>query len=168
MSILLSVSSALAASPPSPAQALEHLAVSIETTYPQVSHLTADQLMTMLEWADGRVIVLDVRTADEFAVSHIAGAIRIEPTRDAVAQVSAMAEIVRGKIVVAYCSVGIRSASLLARIGGVLDQHGATKVYNLRGGLFHWHNQLLPATSANGPTRRIHPYSSRWRSFLVP
>lgn len=84
-------------------------------------------------------MLVDVRTAEEYASGHLPGAINIPlhqlPTR--------ITEVPAGKPVVVVCASGNRSqngANILARSGYV-------EVYNLRGGTMAWAMQGLPLES---------------------
>ena len=72
---------------------------------PDVEHLTAAELQRLLQGASPPALV-DVRSNSEYAVSTLPGAIRP-------AQVAA--EAARGRPLVAFCTVGMRS-SLEARV----------------------------------------------------
>ena len=74
----------------------------------------------------GGALLLDVRTAEEFALGHIAGAVNVPNTEIR----SRLAEIPRDRPVVLYCGVGIRGY-LAERI---LRQNGWRDLANLAGG----------------------------------
>lgn len=71
-------------------------------------------------------LLIDSRTAEEFKMGHINGAINI-PVDDIR---SRMREIPRDKKIIVYCAVGLRGY-IASRI---LMQHGYTNVFNLSGG----------------------------------
>jgi len=78
------------------------------------------------------VVLLDVRTFDEFSQSHIPEALNIDVQGDYfTADVSALD---KSKSYAVYCRSGKRS--VLA--SEVLDQIGVTNVYNLTGGIIEW------------------------------
>ncbi len=64
--------------------------------------------------------------------------------------------------VVAYCSVGYRSAGLADGLG----QHGYTRVCNLEGSLFQWANEGRPLVDADGRVNVVHPYGEPWSDLL--
>ncbi len=115
---------------------------------------------------DGKIVIFDVREAEEYAVSHIAGAIRLDPETPLSDFMTAHAAAVKGKTVVFYCSVGARSSHYAAAAQESLRQAGAVSVYNLRHGIFGWHNQGLDLTDGRGTTKAIHPYSALYRPLL--
>ena len=90
--------------------------------------------------SDSSVIILDVRTADEYAEGHIRGAILIDQNKsDFVEQVKA--KLPTEKIIAIYCRSGRRSAnaaSLLAKEG--------YKLVNLKGGILAWIKENQPVT----------------------
>ena len=104
-------------------------------------------------------LLLDVRTAAEFRVSHLAGARFVDFDSVATAQ---FADLPRDQPVVVYCSVGLRSERLGERLHALGFQH----VRNLYGGLFEWVNEGQPVYNAAGPTADVHPYSAFWGSWL--
>lgn len=90
--------------------------------------------------SDSTVIILDVRTADEYAEGHIKGAILIDQNKsDFVEQVKA--KLPTDKTIAIYCRSGRRSANaanLLAKEG--------YKLVNLKGGILAWIKEEQPVT----------------------
>lgn len=89
-------------------------------------------------YADSDHFLLDVRTPEEFAGEHIAGALNISlqtlPQR--------LSEIPTDKPVIVYCRSGNRSAQAMS----VLRQAGYTEISDL-GGIIAWKNAGLPVTN---------------------
>lgn len=104
--------------------------------------------------------VLDTRTAAEYRVSHLPGARFLDYDAFTAA---AVRDLPREQPVVVYCSVGVRSE----RIGEQLRALGFRDVRNLYGGIFQWSNEARPLVDAQGPTRRVHPYSALWGAWLT-
>lgn len=91
---------------------------------------------------DSNVVVLDVRTADEFAEGHIERAVNIDYKKDDFMD-KAKATLPTGKTIAIYCRSGRRSAnaaSMLAPEGYVL--------VNLKGGIIDWQNAGMPVVKA--------------------
>jgi rhodanese-related sulfurtransferase len=130
----------------------------VRRSFPQVATLTPEQLDTW-ERQGTDPILLDVRTAEEFAVSHLPQAYHA-PTVEAVQSM----DLDPRRPVVAYCSVGYRSARLMAQ----LQDRGFTQGYNLEGSLFRWANQGRPLECAGKPTTAVHPYNAVWGLLLNP
>jgi Rhodanese-like domain len=66
-----------------------------------------------------------------------------------------------------YCSVGMRSSSLAAEVQEALVKAGASGVFNLRGGMFGWHNARRPLVDAAGATDFVHPFNDKWGKLVA-
>jgi rhodanese-related sulfurtransferase len=105
-------------------------------------------------------VLLDTRAPEEFAVSHLRGARWVGYDKFSLAEVQ---QIPKNTPIVVYCSVGVRSE----KIGAKLQAAGFTNVRNLYGGLFEWMNEGQPVfTAHNQPTSRVHAYSPAWGIWL--
>jgi len=131
----------------------------IRTRFPQVKQLSTAALATQIQAATPPVL-LDTRTEAEFAVSHLANAQRIDPKTE---DFSAL-QLPIDTPIVAYCSVGYRSARLVNR----LQQAGYTNVANLEGSIFQWANEGRPVVRKGQPVQQVHPYSQTWGQLLKP
>lgn len=131
----------------------------LEKNYKQVSHITAQRLSEM---DDDSYLVFDVREADEFAVSHLEGAIWVDPDMNPDAFYSAYGAQASGKMIVLYCSVGVRSTRLAQRLLSTQSGEDAAPIYNLENGIFGWHNESRPLSAQNGATDFVHPYNRLW------
>jgi len=90
--------------------------------------------------ADPDVVVLDVRTADEYAEGHIQGAILIDQGQDDFME-KVKATLDKDKKIAIYCRSGRRSANAAGR----LDAEGY-KCVNLKGGIIAWKIAEMPVT----------------------
>ncbi len=137
---------------------LEALRGVIAQRYPEVSWVTPDTLARWLARPPAeRPVLLDAREEGEFEVSHLEGAIRIDPSEPDLTQVPST----RAEIVV-YCSVGYRSAAVAQK----LTQAGRRRVHNLEGGIFAWANGGRPVVSGGRRVSRVHPYDRVWGRLL--
>lgn len=130
----------------------------IRRKFPDVARITTAELAQWL--ADkGRTppILLDVRTAPEFQVSHLAGAVRIEPGSD-----PEQLHLPNVRPIVTYCSVGYRSAKMAKQ----LRARGFRNVQNLQGSIFAWANENRPLVRDGKPTDRVHPFNAFWGRLL--
>jgi rhodanese-related sulfurtransferase len=111
----------------------------------------------------GRIqpVLFDVRTAPEFATSHLADANRMEPGAPLTAAVLALP---RDTPIVVYCAVGYRSGLAARALRGA----GFTRVWNLTGSLYAWADAGRPMVSAGGPATLVHPYGGWWGLLLDP
>ena len=102
-----------------------------------VETVTPEQLRVMI--ANNEVIVVDVRTTDEFVAEHIAGAkslpLPIVDRQDLNAG---------GKKIVAQCQAGKRGAKAYAKLKA---QTPSLNIVNLEGGLKAWKAANLPTES---------------------
>jgi len=81
-------------------------------------------------------IMLDVRTAEEYAEGHIKGAVLI-PVQVLETRLS---EVPKDKQVYVYCHSGVRSA----RASKMLIKHGFTNIENVVGGIEAWKHAGYP------------------------
>ena len=87
------------------------------------------------------IILLDVRTAEEFAEGHIEGAINIDQGQDGFLE-RAKALLSVDKTIAVYCRSGRRSASAAGRLA---DE--GYKCVNLKGGILAWKEAGMDVTT---------------------
>jgi rhodanese-related sulfurtransferase len=133
--------------------------------WPDIGHITPAELDRLI--AARAAVVFDVRTFAEYAVSHLPGAISVDPDMTAAAFLSRYGGAVKGKATVFYCSVGVRSSRLAERVAQGLKARGATAVHDLAGGIFAWHGKGRVLVDAEGPTGFVHPYDASWGRLLA-
>jgi rhodanese-related sulfurtransferase len=104
-------------------------------------------------------VLLDARTDEEFAVSQLLGAARIDPYRPSLRLLRGFS---KDTAIVLYSSVGYRGA----RVANFLERQGYTQVYNLDGGQFRWANGEHPVFRQDHPTSEVHPYNPTWGLLL--
>ena len=131
----------------------------VQQEFPGVPSISTTALSDLLEDPTRPVVLIDVREPDEFAVSHLPGAVRATSVELAATMV---ADAPDGAAIVAYCSVGYRSAGLVAE----LLARGLTQVYNLEGSIFRWANEDRPLYRGSVPVRRVHPFDESWGALL--
>lgn len=141
---------------------LSTVQIEIENRFETVDHISANALAAMDETA---VVIFDTRPPTEYAVSHIKNAVRLNPDISPTEFSRNYLSMTKGKTVVFYCSVGMRSSNVAARITGQLQE--TTEVYNLRGGVFGWHNEDRPLVTVSGETDAIHPYDKTWGQLIT-
>ncbi len=144
---------------------LQRLIIKIRADHPTIEHMSGSQLLK--EGGNPQnTIIFDVREKHEFDVSHISGAIRVDPAIWTSTFISRYAKQTNGKKVIFYCSVGIRSSRLASRVGSRLLTSGAAKVANLEGGIFLWHRSRYKMVNAKGRTNKVHTFNSYWGKLL--
>jgi rhodanese-related sulfurtransferase len=87
-------------------------------------------------------LVLDLRTANEYAAGHINGA-RPMPS-DQLPRAAETLKKHKEKLVVVYCDAGSRAPAAARQLAA----QGFTKVFSLRGGLTAWRAENLPLAKA--------------------
>ena len=154
---------ALVALPACAGQATEPTWAGVEAriteTYPDVPSVDTAGLSELMQDPLRTVVLLDVREPDEYAVSHLQDAVRVT----SIDQVAALVhDAPAGATIVAYCSVGYRSAGLVAE----LRERGVAGVYNLEGSIFRWANENRPLYRGEVPVGRVHPFDESWGTLL--
>ena len=87
------------------------------------------------------VVLLDVRTADEYAEGHIEGAVLIDQKHDDFVE-KAKAVLPVNKTIAVYCRSGRRSANAAEKLTAV-----GYKCVNLKGGIIAWKEAGKPITT---------------------
>ena len=90
---------------------------------------------------DPNVVVLDVRTADEFKEGHLVGALNIDQAQSDFME-KAKAVLTTDKMIAVYCRSGRRSASAAGRLAAE-----GYKAVNLKGGILAWKESKMPVTT---------------------
>jgi phage shock protein E len=115
-----------------------------ETAKDGVKHVDAAGAKKLLDEAAankaGKVVVLDVRTADEFKEGHIAGAVNVDFKGSKFAEEAAKLD--KEKTYVVHCGAGGRSTKSLE----TLKKLGFKSIVHLDGGISAWEKAKLPVT----------------------
>ena len=131
----------------------------IREAFPDVPSLDTTALSDLMQDPTRPVVLIDVREPEEYAVSHLPGAVRARSMEHAA---TLAADAPAGATVVAYCSVGYRSAHLVAE----LQDRGLTGVHNLEGSIFRWANEDRQLYRGDVPVREVHPFDEAWGVLL--
>ena len=105
------------------------------------------------------MVLLDVRSPEEFAVSQLKGGVSV-PTEKALSK--QVDTLQKDTLIVVYCSVGLRSAVTVQ----ALQKRGFRNVFNLEGSLFEWANTGLPVYQGEMKVDRVHPFDRKWGELL--
>ncbi len=139
----------------------------VKQKWPSLHHLPSSGVQSLID--DGKAVVFDVRSKEEYDTSHLPGAILVDPATGKDAFLAANAAALTGKTAVFYCAVGMRSSRLADRVGtDALKAAGATDSVNLEGGIFAWNWEGRPLVDANGPTGKVHGYDAKWGKLVKP
>ncbi len=119
----------------------------------EVQDISAEELAQRLKAQE--VVIVDVRDAEERAVSMIPGAITKE-------EFEAHRPDFAAKPIVAHCTIGYRSGIYAEELA---DE--GIDALNLAGSILSWVHAGQPVVDADGnETRRVHVYGAQWN--LLP
>ena len=104
-------------------------------------------------------VLLDVRTPEEWNVSHLPGARWVDPNASAE---NAARDLSKETPIVTYCAVGYRSGEMTNRLRAA----GFTNVRNLEGSIFQWANEHRPLVRGDERVSTVHPYNAFWGRLL--
>jgi len=139
-------------------RAVHHM---IDADYPDVPTLSTDSLAELLsDETAPQPLLLDARSPEEYAVSHLRGARRVKPNANTYPTLDT---IEADRPIVVYCSVGYRSAG----VAQTLRDQGFTSVANLKGSIFRWANEGRPVYRDGHRVAAVHPYDASWGTLLA-
>ncbi len=130
----------------------------IRNEFGDVPRVTTAELAERLK-SRNPPLLLDVRTAPEYAVSHLVNAIRVDPSAGSDAVAAA-----KDREIITYCSVGYRSARFAQKLRAAHFTH----VANLEGSIFAWANENRPLVRVTETVSVVHPYNEVWGKLLAP
>lgn len=136
--------------------AVKHL---VRTSFPDVAQVSTDSLAARLADPSAQGLLLDVREAPEYAVSHLPGAVRIDPGRT---DLAAFDSLDKDTPILLYCSVGYRSSEMAQRFQAA----GFTQVASLEGSIFQWANEGRPVYRDSTVVQQVHPFNAQWGRLL--
>ena len=128
--------------------------------YPHVPRVSTQSLAEWMSEGGHSLLLIDVRSPEEFAVSHLRGAINAQTPAQ-------IAEVIRARTPekpILYCAVGFRST----RLAHLLAEQGTPGVSNLEGSIFQWANEGRAVYQGELPAHQVHPFAKRWAGLLKP
>ena len=130
----------------------------IREEFPDIEHVESDTVAALAKAREvSPLLLVDCRSAEEFAISHLAGAVNLETTKQVQEYLGSLS--VAPKSVVIYCSVGQRSAVLTEKLQGAKIKG----VKNFVGSIFAWANEDRPLVDSKGePAEKVHTYNKFW------
>jgi rhodanese-related sulfurtransferase len=138
----------------------------VRRRFPEVPQISAAALAAWCaEAEDGggpAPVIVDARSAEEHAVSHLPGAVHLDEAVAEPEQIRAMLDPRRPHVL--YCSAGYRACRLARKLRAA----GVRDVANLEGGIFKWANEGRPVMKAGVRVRQVHPYHSLFARMLRP
>ena len=103
---------------------------------PSYGDISIEQARRLIE-SNPDLVIVDVRTPEEFATGYLEGAVNLCVECDAQLLLD---NLDPNDDILLYCRTGRRSANAL----GVLRENGYEKVYNMLGGITAWTNAGYP------------------------
>jgi sterol desaturase/sphingolipid hydroxylase (fatty acid hydroxylase superfamily)/rhodanese-related sulfurtransferase len=141
-------------------QSLARAKARVLREFPEIPHISTSSLAEELEKpGETRPWLFDIRTREEFEVSHLPGAILLLPETPAK---DVLKTYNNNRSSVLYCSVGYR-ASKMAR---ALQREGRRNVSVLDGSVFQWSLENRPLENRDGATSLVHPHSASYLRVL--
>ena len=117
-----------------------------------VKRIDTEQAQELLQ--EQNLLLLDARTPEEFAVSHLKGATRFMEELSS--------SLPKDQPIVIYCTIGVRSNKVAKKLS---DQ--GYEVYDMKEGILGWANSELPVVDNNGlPTENVHTYNKSFAHLL--
>jgi rhodanese-related sulfurtransferase len=134
----------------------------IQRDWPEVPQMSTQELAQRMVAGNGATpLLIDVRTREEYEVSHLPGAIWAETPSEIAAALRTASD---QQTVVLYCSVGVRSSKAAAK----LVRSGRANIFNLQGSIFWWANEGRPLIANDHAVQVVHPYNEHWGVLLNP
>jgi rhodanese-related sulfurtransferase len=127
----------------------------IATKFPEVTQIEASELKKQ---NPPYFMIIDVRDAEEYQVSHLEHALHIQN----LGEIKNIALSHPEQTVLLYCSVGYRSSQLAHELNAL----GVSNVANLKGSIFEWVHRGYSVVNSEGPTDKVHPYNEQWGALL--
>ena len=125
-----------------------------------VPMISSDELRQKLDRGT-KVVILDIRSQEEYHVSHLENARLVDYDQFARKDVEDLPEDAE---IIVYCSVGYRSE----KVGEELQEMGYSNVKNLYGGIFQWKNDGYPVINDQSiETDSVHTYNKSWSKWLL-
>jgi len=112
-----------------------------------IGFIAQDALLARMSPQDPDLVILDVRTPEEYAAGHVPGAINV--SHDQVAARLPELSAYKSKDVVVYCRTGRRTRLAL----DVLKANGFERLWHLEGDMLAWQSQNRPLESSSTPPK---------------
>ena len=124
--------------------------------FPQVEGITVEELQKLqqLQKQAKNIVLVDVRSPEERAVSIVPGAVAAD-------EFERNLEQYKNATVIAYCTIGYRSGKYAEK----WRQQGL-KILNLEGSLLAWSHVQGELIDATGVTKKVHVFGPQWQ--LIP
>ena len=123
-----------------------------KNVFPEVPDLSVENLLDRQK--KEKIVVVDVRSPEEYGVSTVPGAITAEKFETNRKQY-------KDHKIVAYCTIGYRSGLYAKKL-----REKNVEAFNLAGGVLAWAHAGKTFACQTGETRKVHVYGKNWN--LLP
>lgn len=141
-------------------QSLAAQTTSIREAFPEVEHISP-RTLSYLRVSGVSLLIVDVRTGEEYSVSHIRDAINLKTAAEVEKELES--RIPAPDLIVVYGSIGKRSAELADE----LRRAGHPGVRNLAGSIFQWANEGRPLVGPEGKPATKVLSAARYQKLLL-
>tara|TARA_R110002096_G_scaffold45562_9_gene122269 strand:- start:1741 stop:2301 length:561 start_codon:yes stop_codon:yes gene_type:complete len=141
-------------------QSLENAEADIRRKYPRVDQISPDTLLLHRK-AGEKVLLIDARTEEEFAMSHLPGSFNKETFDETFAYLEQLPS--PPDVIVLYGAIGYRSSKLAEQ----LQSAQSIGVKHLKGSIFRWAQEGRAMVDEEGSeVLLVHPYNRHWAHLL--
>ncbi|MEM9280683.1 MAG: rhodanese-like domain-containing protein [Verrucomicrobiota bacterium] len=141
-------------------QSIEAVESDVRKKFPVVESISPETLILNLD-AGRKVVLIDVRTEEEYEVSHLTGAVLLSKLGEVISYLEQLDT--EPDFVVLYGAVGYRSAKLAE----ALKANGVAGVQHLSGSIFRWAAEGRPLVDSTGKSStRVHPHQRHLAGLL--
>ena len=134
----------------------------VRDRYPDVSQISTASLGAWLEdEKEPPPVIVDTRSAEEFAVSHLPGAERLDSSAS---DSEITTRFRKDQPLTLYCAAGYRASEMARRLQAL----GFRDVSNLSGGIFQWANEGRELRRSGVRVRQVHPVRRAFARLLRP
>jgi rhodanese-related sulfurtransferase len=107
----------------------------------EVPQISQQGLLEVLKTSNNSIVLLDVRSEEEYNDGHVEGAINM--SHDAIEENIALLRQYKSSTIVVYCRSGRRADFAI----DILTNHGFSNIQHLTGDMNGWLEAKLPVTS---------------------
>lgn len=161
--LVLAICAYFLAAPHRTAAQSQASATAVEATVPRISASSLAQRMSVA----GRLIIFDVREQEEFRVSRLQGAFRVDQIAGFEPFLARVKRRASQATIVFYCTLGQRSGDFAQAVYHDLKALGVRDVFVLSGGIIAWHNERRPLVDAKGQTPYVHTFNDDLKKQLL-
>lgn len=141
-------------------QSLSAQTAAIREEFPDIEHISP-RTLSYLRIGEISLLLVDVRSEEEFSVSHIGGAVNLETLEEIETELEGRES--PPEMIVVYGSIGKRSAQLADE----LREAGHPEVRNLAGSIFQWANEGRPLFDSEGKSATKVLSAARYQKLLL-